>query len=290
MGDAGLLTNLPTSVPPGLLGLARGRGYTAPMTVPLPSSSRESDWCDLEAELDRWSGAGRQATFWWRDDDAVAATSALARLLALAEGAPLALAVVPGNAEPGLVAALAGHPGVRVVQHGWRHLNHGSAAKSELGPERPLGLRLDELAAGRDRLGAMFGPCLLPMLVPPWNRIGEDLVAMLPALGFRALSTYRQRRLALAAPGLSAINTHVDLVDWSGSRGFIGESAALALTLDHLRARRLGLADPAEPTGILTHHLVQDAATDAFLERLLPLTREHRGARLLDLAELVPSA
>ncbi|HYC14539.1 MAG TPA: hypothetical protein VEC75_09825, partial [Stellaceae bacterium] len=98
------------------------------MTVPLPSSSRESDWSDLEAELDRWSGAGRQATFWWRDDDAVAATAALARLLALAEGAPLALAVVPGNAEPSLAAALAGAPSVRVVQHGWRHLNHGSTA------------------------------------------------------------------------------------------------------------------------------------------------------------------
>ena len=289
MGGA-QLRNHPRTVSPELLGVARGRGYTAPMTRPLPSSSSETDWSDLEAELDRWSGAGRQAAFWWRDDDAVAATLALARLLQLAEGVPLALAVVPGNAEPGLAAALSGRDTVRVVQHGWRHRNHGGIAKSELGPERALPLRLHELAEGRDRLGAMFGARVLPMLVPPWNRIGEDLVAMLPSLGFRALSTYRPRRAALAAPGLAAINTHVDLVDWSGSRGFIGESAALALAVDHLRARRLGLADAAEPTGILTHHLVQDAPTDAFLRRLLSLAREHRGARLLDLGELVPSS
>ena len=260
------------------------------MTLPLPSSASETHWSDLEAELDRWSGAGRQAAFWWRDDDAVAATPALDRLLALSQGVPLALAVVPGGAEASLASALKGHETVRVVQHGWRHRNHGGTAKSELGPERPLRLRLDELEEGRDRLKAMFGARVLPLLVPPWNRIGEDLVALLPALGFRALSTYKPRRAALAAPGLAAINTHVDLVDWGGSRGFIGESAALALAADHLRARRLGLADAAEPTGILTHHLVQDAATDAFLRRLLSLWREHRGARLLDLAELVPSS
>ena len=290
MGSTGPLTTLPKAVPSGLLGLAQSPGYTAPMTHPLPSLSSESDWSDLEAELDRWSGAGRQATFWWRDDDAVASTPALDRLLTLADGAPLALAVIPGNAEPSLVAALAEHPAMRVVQHGWRHLNHGIAAKSELGPERPLETRLDELAAGRDRLEAMFGTRVLPMLVPPWNRIGEDLVAMLPALGFRALSTCKPRRAALAAPRLTAVNTHVDLVDWSGSRGFIGESVALALAVDHLCARRLGLADAAEPTGLLTHHLVQDAPTDAFLRQLLALLRAHRGARMLDLAELVPSS
>lgn len=259
------------------------------MTRPLPSSSREPDWSDLEAELDRWSGAGRQAAFWWRDDDAAAASSALARLLALAEGVPLALAVIPGTAEPSLAETLARRERVRVLQHGWRHANHGGTAKSELGPERPLRARLDELAAGRDRLSALFGERVLPMLVPPWNRIGEDLVAMLPSLGFRALSTYKARRAALAAPGLAAINTHVDLVDWSGSRGFIGESAALGLALDHLQARRLGVADAGEPTGLLTHHLVQDAATGDFLRRFLALAREHRGARILDLAELVPS-
>jgi len=258
------------------------------MTHPLPSS-RELDWSDLEAELDRWSGAGRQATFWWRDDDAVAETPALARLLELSEGIPLALAVIPGNAETSLVKALAGHETVRVVQHGWRHINHGGAVKGELGPERALGERCDELAAGRDRLRAMFGAGVLPMLVPPWNRIGADLVPLLPALGFRALSIDRPRRAPFAAPGLAAINTHVDLVDWN-SRYFLGESAALGRAVEHLSARRLGLADAAELTGILTHHLIQDTATAKFLRRFLATVREHRAARVLDPVEMVPTA
>ena len=45
---------------------------------------RQSDWNPWQkfaAELDRW--APGEATFWWRDDDAIAPTTALERLLAL---------------------------------------------------------------------------------------------------------------------------------------------------------------------------------------------------------------
>ena len=29
-------------------------------------------WNDLQAELDQWGAEGREATIWWRDDDAIA--------------------------------------------------------------------------------------------------------------------------------------------------------------------------------------------------------------------------
>ena len=35
------------------------------------------DWAVLGDELARWREAGRSATFWWRDDDAVQRTPAL---------------------------------------------------------------------------------------------------------------------------------------------------------------------------------------------------------------------
>ena len=43
-----------------------------------------AEWPDLIAELDRWEEAGQVATLWWRDDDAVAPTARLDRLLSIA--------------------------------------------------------------------------------------------------------------------------------------------------------------------------------------------------------------
>jgi hypothetical protein len=268
------------------------------------SAVPESGWADLEAELDIWESAGRSAHFWWRDDDAVAWTPALQRLLELAEDVPIGLAVIPGTAQAELARSLEAHDRVAVLQHGWRHTNHAGTdeKKSELGSTRPLRQRLDELAAGRDRLSGLFGGRALPILVPPWNRIGEDLIPRLPALGLSGLSMGaipplgRRAKLPIigplsraetrTVPGLREVHVHVDLIAWQGSRGFIGEGTALALILRHLADRRLhGIKGPI---GILTHHLVQDSATDDFLRRFLGTLRRHRAARLAPIPELFP--
>jgi len=44
-----------------------------------------------------------------------------------------------------------------------------------------------------------------------------------------------------------------------------------------------------EPTGILTHHLIQDEATDAFLDRLITATVAHPAVRWLDAGEIFTS-
>ena len=41
-----------------------------------------------------------------------------------------------------------------------------------------------------------------------------------------------------------------------------------------------------EPTGILTHHLVQDDATDAFLDRLIAVSVAHPAVLWLDAGEI----
>jgi hypothetical protein len=88
---------------------------------------------------------------------------------------------------------------------------------------------------------------------------------------------------------LNIVNTHVDVIDWHGGRGFLGEAAALDLLIGHLSARRQGRADPDEPTGLLTHHLVHDADTWRFLENLQDFIRDHPGdqppARFIEPAE-----
>jgi hypothetical protein len=87
-------------------------------------------------------------------------------------------------------------------------------------------------------------------------------------------------------PGVVEANVHVDLVAWSAGRDFIGEEVALSSLIAHLRARRLGLICAGEPTGILTHHLVQDERTEAFLHRLFDVSGAHLAVRWLEAIEI----
>lgn len=248
-----------------------------------------ADWTLLTDELDRWADSGRPATLWWRDDDAARAVPALDRLLATrAEtGVPLALAVIPATLEDAAAGRIDDDADTAVLQHGYAHRNHAApdARKAELGPGRRAADVLDELATGRRRLAAAFRKRVMPVLVPPWNRVAGAVVGRLAGAGFTGLSAYGRRESARPAPGLDQVNTHVDIIDWRGSRGFVGDDAALALAIAHLRARRAGEADGDEPTGLLTHHLAHDAAAWTFLARLLPFLTGHPATSLIPAAE-----
>jgi hypothetical protein len=163
---------------------------------------------------------------------------------------------------------------IAILQHGYRHVNHatGTDRKSELGSHRPLIEIIDQLKAGRLLLQSLLGDGVLPVLVPPWNRIDRRVVAGLPDIGFRGISGFQARLKRDAAPGLAQVNTHVDIIDWRGLRGFRGTEAVLNSLCDHLAARRTGAVDAAEPTGLLTHHMAHDDACWNFIETLLEKT------------------
>ena len=238
-------------------------------------------WAALAAELNAWAAESLQATLWWRDDDATRPGPLLDRLLALARDVPLNLAVIPAKARDSLARLLQEHRreggAVAALQHGYAHANHepASAKKAEYGPHRPIAEMIAELSAGRERMEALFGPLFTPVLTPPWNRIAEELTPLLPTAGLHGLSGYGARK-----PGEAphVVNAHVDIVDWRGTRGFVGEEAALALLTGHLTARRTGAADIAEPTGILTHHRDHDVGCWDFLARLIAALRDHPAA------------
>jgi hypothetical protein len=105
----------------------------------------------------------------------------------------------------------------------------------------------------------------------------------LTRLGFRGISCYGPR--AKASGTLKTVNTHVDIIDWHGSRGFIGTEPALGLLVGHLQARRQGRVDRSEPTGLITHHLVHDAASWDFLARLTERLHGHPAARWIGAPE-----
>ncbi|MCG6557358.1 polysaccharide deacetylase family protein [Ruegeria sp. 1NDH52C] len=235
------------------------------------------DWTPLDAELALWAAEGLTLPLWWRDDDAVTTTPQLDQLTALAEDLdlPVHLAVIPAGAETALADHVAAHPHLVPVVHGWAHQNHAPATekKAEFRAHRPLPEILAEAGQGKARLQALFGAALRPMFVPPWNRITPEVASGLPALGFRALSTATPRRNPMAAPGLAQVNTHLDPIDWRGSRGLMSPQNLIAQTATLLADRREGRADATEPFGILTHHLVHDDEiwqfTRALLTRLL---------------------
>lgn len=238
-------------------------------------------WTALAGELDEWAAAGRRAGFWLRDDDATRAGPLLDRLLDIAAGIPFALAVIPAAAQGNLRNRLDDHAAaggrITVLQHGYAHFNHASppGKSAEYGPHRAPGVMQRELVSGRERLEELFGDHFRPVLVPPWNRISDELVTGLADAGLSGLSRFgaRPRRCTHVE-----VNTHIDIIDWRGSRGFVGDAHALAAATAHLAARRTGAADPAEPTGLLCHHRDHDEACWDFIVRFIEAVSAHPGA------------
>lgn len=246
----------------------------------------EELWRPLKDELAAWRAAGRTAALWLRDDDAVAPTPALDRLIALTRehDVPVALAIIPAATGPDLTRRLARETHIHPVIHGWAHANHAPAPekKQELGHHRPRREVLDDLARGLARLGDFYRDRLTSLLVPPWNRIDPALLDDLPTLGFTGLSAFGHK--LTSTPRLAVVNTHIDIVDSrAGNRcrdhGML--AAALARELNETRLAR------DEPIGVLSHHLVSDDDAFRFLRDLFAVTAQSGAVRWLTPAELL---
>ena len=233
--------------------------------------------------LDGFAADGRNADFWLRDDDATQPTALLDRLLDLSErfSIPMTLAVIPEPTGEALANYLGGNERIDVAVHGWAHRNHArpDEKKRELGLHRPKEMVLGELEAGYDRLMQLHQNRFVPMLVPPWNRIDAEIVEALPKLGYRALSVYGPDK----SGAVPLINTHVDVIDWRGTRGGRDHDVLFAETAARMRQVR----ETGGTVGILTHHLDHDEAVWSFLQKLFMMTANHPGGRWRTSAELV---
>ncbi|MGI2035901.1 polysaccharide deacetylase family protein [Rhizobium panacihumi] len=231
--------------------------------------------------LDRLASRGKHVTFWLRDDDCIEPTDALDAFLSATgrHNIPVTLAVIPAHTDAPLAKRLETEKDVLVAVHGWSHENHGpqGVKKRELGLDRPISVIEGELRQGFERLASLYGKRFFPMLVPPWNRIDPAVVDRLPELGCRALSTFGPEK---PAP-VRMLNTHVDVIDWHGMRG--GRDA------DTLFAEIAALCVPGGVVGVLTHHLVHDAAVTNFLGRLFGLSQTHSGCRWRSAADILSS-
>ena len=232
-------------------------------------------WQPLHAELDIWQNQGQTAQFWLRDDDAIAPTPALDRLIAILarHHIPVLLAIIPKSAGPELAARLAGADLVLPCQHGFSHRNHAGPGEKpqELGLHRGFEPALADLRAGRDKLLALFGDALRPVLVPPWTRIDPALVKHLAGLGLTALSTF-----GAPAPPDFRIDANVDIIDWRATRSGHEHPKLVGKLVEALVAAR---KNQHAPIGILAHHLVHGERAWSFLDNLGENLAGHPAAR-----------
>jgi len=235
------------------------------------------DWDCVASELALWGDSLPPARLWLRDDDAFEPTGELEQLGQMTKQyhIPLTLAVVPKPATEILENWTRDNQHISIALHGYSHTNHAppSAKKCELGLHRGKQIVLEELARGLHKLEEMFGNQFVQMLVPPWNRIDDELITSLPDIGLDILSTYGWCQQVPEGSDLAQINTHVDIIDWKGNRGGRATSdlaSELAIALSH--ARSIGGA----PVGILSHHLVHDRQAWSFLEQLFNFTKSQK--------------
>ncbi len=239
---------------------------------------RETFRASLKEHLDGFAARGQTVSFWWRDDDAIEPSPALDRMMALANrfGVDIGLAVIPKGAGEALAERLADEPHAVVLQHGWRHKNHqikteGEKA-AELGTRRNMEEVLGELAEGRAKLERLFGEKFIPALVPPWNRISDEIAEAAPSIGLPGLSTFTSK----VAMRPHRLQTHLDPIKWKEEGRFIGWGSAMRRFDEILEPRS---QDPSEPVGLLSHHLVMDDSHFAFFEDVLEISAEHPAAQ-----------
>jgi hypothetical protein len=240
-------------------------------------------WDRVRAELDLWRTQKKVAQFWWRDDDAQDTSDQLTAMLAVARvfDVTIGLSAIPSKVSRRLAPALAQEGAAQLLVHGFAHENHArkGQAKREFGGARALDDVLAELSGGLAMARDAFGKRVLPVLVPPWNRILPSALPHLPKLGYRGISTWKPRLKAYPVKGLLQINTHLDVIDWRRGRVIKDERLIASLLLRKLRWRREDRTRASEPLGLLTHHAYWSPEKERVVVRLLEATREHPAVR-----------
>jgi len=220
----------------------------------------------------------------FRDDDAGWANE---RLIALCErfgacGVSLDLAVIPdamhGDAQETLYGLLQQHGTMlRLHQHGYTHVNHQqSGRKCEFGSDRSLGNQQSDIAAGQNRLRALFGHLIAPIFTPPWNRCTGNCSRALAELDFEVLSRIGGSA-ALDHCGLQDVSV---TIDWQKKRAGVRRAGP---DFDHYAAAQ---CKDLQTVGIMLHHAMMDAADLAHFTCFLEFLQDSPNVRLRTIMDI----
>jgi peptidoglycan/xylan/chitin deacetylase (PgdA/CDA1 family) len=141
----------------------------------------------------------------------------------------------------------------------------------EFGPDSaPADKRL-AIVRGRDKLQKCLGTRFLPIFTPPWNRLDAETVAILKEEGFLGISRHEGEKLR-SVEGLPDIPVNVDLHTRREPKAEAGWSAFL---------NELDTALTAGRAGLMIHHQRMNAMAFEFLDKLLPLLKNHASLELV---------
>lgn len=244
-----------------------------------------TEWSGLISELDRWQAQNLRVRLWWRDDDATEANRQLRAVtrFAATHEVVVALAVIPKPLTLQKARGLLSLEHAQHLVHGFAHINHEgpNRSKREFGHSRSVDDLSSDLSLGLQKCQELLGPSLLPVFVPPWNRIAPKAIQALPKAGYCGLSTWKLRRARHPVPGLLQVNTHVDLIDWRRDAQIKPLGLVQRLLIEKLKRRRLLGLNCEEPLGILTHHVHWCDALETLMAQVMRTTRRHRAVNWL---------
>jgi hypothetical protein len=200
----------------------------------------------------------------FRDDDLGWSPKEFARLLTLfaKHDQKLNAAAIPGAISEAVLKesipySYQASPFLQVVTHGFQHTNHASEGKkSEYAYGRSFESVRSELEFGRKTLQEQFEN-YYPCFVPPWNRMDDAYLGLLPNCGYRMLSREEKSAKNAAPAPVPEFNVSVDLhTRKDGSR-----LTAKEIFQGLARANESGI----DSMGVMLHH---GKMTDADFETL----------------------
>ena len=106
----------------------------------------------------------------------------------------------------------------------------------------------------------------------------------LVGLGFRGLSCFGPENQYSGVPGLSVANTHIDPVDWHGTRSLTNPKVLMDSIVKIVTGESDGPG--GRVLGLLTHHLMHDEALWHFIEGFCQTVDASPGASWCDPATL----
>lgn len=189
----------------------------------------------------------------FRDDDLGWSPKEFARLLTLfaKHDQKLNAAAIPGALNDEIIHesipySYQASPFLQVVTHGAQHVSHAAEGKkSEYAFGRPFDEVRAELENGRILLRERFEN-YYPCFVPPWNRIDDAYLELLPLTGYRMLSRDEQGSLKAASAPVPEFNVSLDLHTRKDDARMSAKEIFQALARGHEEGR--------DAMGVMLHH------------------------------------